>query len=290
MGAKSGFALKLFQWFVRGIQFCCAALILAIFSYFLATLANHDLTIHTWVRAVEGISGVAVVYTALGILLLCCLAGRAFFSIIAIILDLAFIVGFIYIAVATRGGASSCTGTVNTVFGKGDANTDVVDNGNGGVTHLPSFRSACRMETACFAVAIVAVFFFVFSAALELALLRHHRKEKRFGPSPANDYTSGYGSKRRGIFGWRRNRAGTGMSQDPNTLPQHSTPADVRDSYATETTRVGDGVTPTNTYNKYGEAGYGHTGGVTQPPVGTHPAAGTHPHGYRYEDGVYNNA
>ena len=157
MGAKSGIALKLLQWFVRGIQFCCAGLILAIFSYFLATLANHNLTIHTWVRAVEGISGVGVVYTALGILLLCCLAGHTFFSIIAIILDIAFIVGFIYIAAATRGGAGSCRGTVNTVFGKGAASTDVVDNEHGGVTHLPSFRTACRMETACFAVAIVAM-------------------------------------------------------------------------------------------------------------------------------------
>jgi hypothetical protein len=31
MGAKAGTALKFLQWFIRGIQFACAALILAIY-------------------------------------------------------------------------------------------------------------------------------------------------------------------------------------------------------------------------------------------------------------------
>ena len=73
MGAKAGFALKLLQWFIRGIQFCCCALVLAIFSYFLAILSNRGLDIPTWTRAVEGISGIGVLYTILGLLLLCCL-------------------------------------------------------------------------------------------------------------------------------------------------------------------------------------------------------------------------
>ncbi len=157
MGAGSGVALKSLQWFVRGVQFCCAALVLAIYSYFLATLHNHDLPIDTWVRAVEGISGIAVLYTAFGLLLLCCLAGHAFASFIAIVLDVAFCAAFIYVASANRGGASSCTGDVSTPFGTGDAETGKVSSGSDGFTVLPSLKAACKLESACLAVSIVAM-------------------------------------------------------------------------------------------------------------------------------------
>lgn len=39
-------------------------------------------------------------------------------------------------------------------------------------------------------------FFFLVSAALEILLSRAHKREKRYGPSPSNNYTSGYGKKR----------------------------------------------------------------------------------------------
>lgn len=156
MGLKTGLALKFLQWFIRGIQFCCASIILALFSYFLAVMANHNYSIHNWIRAVEGISGIAVVYTALGLLLLCCVAGHPFTSFIAIALDICFIGGFIYIA-AVNGptGTSSCSGHVDTVFGSGNADTNVPDNGTNGFTSLPSMRQACKMQTAVLAVSIV---------------------------------------------------------------------------------------------------------------------------------------
>lgn len=155
MTSKSGIALKFVQWFIRGIQFCCAAVILALYSYFLATAHIHNLEIPTWVRAVEGISGSAVLYSFLGLLLLCCLAGHPATSFIAIVLDVAFAIAFIYVAVANKEGGSSCTGVVYTPFGSGEANT--TPTAPDASTNLPSFKSACQMETACFAVAIVAV-------------------------------------------------------------------------------------------------------------------------------------
>jgi hypothetical protein len=157
MGAGSGMALKGLQWFLRGVQFGCAALILAIYSYFLATLSNHNLNIEPWIRAVEGISGLAVLYTGFGLLLLCCVAGHPFTSFLAIVLDVCFIGGFIFIATANRGGGGSCNGMVNTPYGSGDSNTNVVDNGNGGFTTLPSLHQACQLETACLAVSIIAM-------------------------------------------------------------------------------------------------------------------------------------
>lgn len=157
MGASAGIALKFLQWFIRGVQFCCSAIVLGIFAYFLATLHNHGLHIKTWIRAVTGISGIGVIYTFLGLLLLCCLAGHPFTSFIAIVLDVCFIGAFIYVAVANRGGAGSCRGHVNTAFGSGDSATKVHDNGHGGFTSLPTLHQACKLQTATLAVSIVAV-------------------------------------------------------------------------------------------------------------------------------------
>src|SRR5690348_10278173 len=119
MGAAKGIALRGLLFFIRAVQFCCAAIVLALFSYFLATLSNHNMPIGVWVRAVEGISGAGVLYTILALLMLCCVPGRSFPSFILMILDVAFIGGFIYIATANRGGASSCDGEVDTAFGRG---------------------------------------------------------------------------------------------------------------------------------------------------------------------------
>ncbi|KAB5575877.1 hypothetical protein GE09DRAFT_1093710 [Coniochaeta sp. 2T2.1] len=321
MGTKSGMALKFIQWFIRAIQFCCAAIILALFSYFLATMANHNIHIANWIRAVEGISGAAVLYTLLGLLLLCCVAGHPFTSFFAILLDICFIAGFIYIAVSNgRTGTDSCRGHVNTVFGSGNADRNVPDN-NTGFTALPSLRQACQMQTAVLAVSIVGIIFFLMSALMEVALVRHHRKEKRFGPGPANGYTSGYGSKLGGggfLGRFGRKRHAAGMAEDPNALPVHATPNDVRDSYATEQTRVEpgyeNGTNGTNGYNKYEQSGF-----APAPAAAAQPAAAVNPYrsdysnglggagngtavndtatahaqypagNYRYDDGVYNN-
>jgi type IV secretory pathway TrbL component len=156
MGTKAGFGLKMLQWFVRGVQFLSAALILGVYSYFLATLHNHDISSTTQVRAVTGISGAAALYTLLALLLLCCVAGLTFTSFLAIILDIAFIGCFIYVAVANRNGAGSCSGYLDTPFGRGQAGQRAEGNRDG-FTQLPSYRTACRLQSACLAVSIVAM-------------------------------------------------------------------------------------------------------------------------------------
>lgn len=157
MAAGAGLCLKLLQWFNRGVQFCCAGLVLALNSYFMAAMSNHSITIPTNLRAVEGISGAAVLYTAVGLLLLCCLAGFTLTSFIAIVLDIAFLGAFIYIAQFYRDGASSCSGSdVRTVFGTGDANADIQSPSDGGVP-LAKYMTICRMESAILAVSIVAM-------------------------------------------------------------------------------------------------------------------------------------
>lgn len=132
--------------------------------------------------------------------LTCCLGGISFFAFTAIVLDILFVGGFIAIAVLTRHGASSCTGIVNTPLGIGNADANNSEGfGNNGLgtgqgenlTYSVSPRNACRMNTAVFAVSIIAAFLFLITALFQVFLVRKHKKEKRFGPGPSNNYTSG---------------------------------------------------------------------------------------------------
>lgn len=156
--AIGGAALKLFQTFLYAVEFFCAAIILGIYSYFLSILADRDAPIFTWAKGVEGISGAAVVYTIFAVLLTCCLGGKSFFAFLGIVLDVVFAGGFVALAVLTRDGAHSCTGDVKTPLGDGKADSKQgfgsKDQGNQ-ITYAVSLGSACRLNSACFAVSVL---------------------------------------------------------------------------------------------------------------------------------------
>lgn len=113
---------------------------------------------------------------------------------------------------------------------------------------------------------------FAFSVVLNICLSRNRKKAQHLGPSPENDYTSGYG-RRSGFFGRRRNQPSPPPHLNPNGLPLHATPDDVvRHSFATtEHTRVpssGTGVTITTGGGGYGNLGIpGKYEGATTPGV-----------------------
>ncbi|GAO15804.1 hypothetical protein UVI_02021320 [Ustilaginoidea virens] len=262
MGAKSGMALKSLQWFFRGVQFLCAIIVLGIFSYFLAALHNHDLQTDTSVRAVAGISGAAALYTLLGLVFLCCVAGLTFTSFVAMVLDFCFAACFVYVAVVNRNGASTCRGYVDTPFGRGPSGDTA--SAPGGFTALPSFHTACRLQTACMAVSIIAIFFFIFSMPTEMALVRHRRNEKMFGPGAQKSFFFGLGTRQRGFWGRFRRRNKGGLYDETSRLPEHTHPdqlADSRHSYATDHTAVNPD---------------GHGLGAEPPPAS-----------YKYDDGIY---
>ena len=86
--------------------------------------------------------------------------------------------------------------------------------------------------------------FFLFSFFVDLALVMQRRREKAFGPSPKNNYTSG--TEKRSF--WQRKPKRDSEYRDsgleaqkrgPDSLPQHATPGDMRASYQTNTTAVG---------------------------------------------------
>lgn len=234
MGARTGVSLKLVQFFLRGVTFCCAIVVLGIYGYFLATMHTHKITTPTWVRAVEGLSGSAALYSLVGLLLLWCLAGRTLASLVAILLDVCFVVAFLYIAVENRGGASrTCKGdSIRTPFGTGSSDTTIVSTTKGGhILRLPSFRTACKLETACLAVAIIAIIALVLSALTEMMLARNHKREKNFVPATDAGFAPGpaTGRRRLGPFGRRRPKqpvGGDDVVADPNALPVHAGPND----------------------------------------------------------------
>lgn len=157
--AFGGAALKLIQTFLYAVEFFCAGIILGIYSYFLSVLADRDLPIYTWPKAVEGISGAAVLYTIFAVLLTCFLGGKAFFAFLGIVLDVLFTGAFVALAVLTRDGAHSCTGNVDTPLGSGASDSKQgfgSSNGQGNqATYSASLGTICRLNSACFAVSIL---------------------------------------------------------------------------------------------------------------------------------------
>ncbi|KAL4786309.1 hypothetical protein BJX76DRAFT_321519 [Aspergillus varians] len=131
-------------------------------------------------------------------------------------LDVCFVGVMIAIAVMTRDGTQTCSGRMSTPLGDGVENTDSPS----GV----DYQYACKLNKAVFAVSIIGIFFFLISILFQFLYARHQKREKRFGPSPANGYT--YGRQRRGF--WNRNK---GTPPDDvngdNMLPAHPTPLDV---------------------------------------------------------------
>jgi len=286
MGIFKGGALRILQSSLYAIIFLCAAIVLGIYSYFLSVLADRHETIFRWEKAVEGLSGAAVLYLIAATLLTCCLGGVSFFAFLAIVLDLLFCGAMIAIAVMTRHGASSCKGFVRTPLGNGQAGS-----GTGGfdgqVTYSVHLKTACKLNTAVFAVSIIGALLFLVTAALQVALVRHHKKEKRYGPSPKNNYTSGT-SKRRGLFA-RKNKhaekdaelgaAGAGVGGLAVPVAAH----DNRASYETGTTMANDSTGPydkvDNVHGTHGtHAPHGTHGGYYTQPQGT----GVNPYGYEH--------
>merc|ERR1712000_280465 len=75
-----------------------AALVLGIYSYFLSVLADKNIHIPAWEKAVEGMSGAACLYLIFCVLLTLFLGGIRFFAFIAIVLDICFVGCFAAIA------------------------------------------------------------------------------------------------------------------------------------------------------------------------------------------------
>jgi len=217
--ALGGVILRFGGTALRLIQFAVSIVILGIFSYFLAVQSRNGITIPTWARAVEGLSGAAALYTLFGILLTCFLGGIAAFGFIAMVLDVCFIGAMIAIAIETRGGDRDCNYLQTEdplrfgADGLGDPNS----------SSAPSTYHACTLLKATWILAIIGAILFLLSIPYQLLIVQHHRKEKQTNPhakygmfgrksqtQPPN--TPIVASQKRGF--WRRNPKATAVDAE----------------------------------------------------------------------------
>ncbi|PGH18404.1 hypothetical protein AJ79_00473 [Helicocarpus griseus UAMH5409] len=208
--SAAGAFIRLTNFILRLLQLCTAVIILGIFSYFLAVLTDHQLDIPTWMKAVEGIGGAATFYTLVASIFTLCIGGVAFFAALMLFFDVCCIGAFIAVAILTRNGTEACTGEVDTPLGRGDASKPGTGWGEGGfgaggdknLTYMPNLGFACRLQKVVFAVSIIGCVLFALSLYPQVLYARHHRRGKKFGPSPGNNYTEG--PSRSGPRSWRR--------------------------------------------------------------------------------------
>lgn len=162
----------------------------------------------------------------------------------------------------TRSATRSCSSNyLNTPLGLTASSSF-----NGEATYAVSGSTACRLNKAAFACSIIGAFLFLIAAIFQVLLIRSGKKEKRYGPSPANNYTSGSG-KRNYAFWQKKNKNGQ-LSRDAEMGTAAGAPVggglaapaqDIRPSYETGTT-VGNA----NAYDSSKVDG-AHSGYYTQP-------------------------
>lgn len=124
-------------------------------------------------------------------------------------------------------------------------------------------------------------FLFLISAVVQLCLGRHHKREKAFGPSPTNNYTSGTAGKKK-WFGRKNKNATTSNNiyakdaEATGGLP--TTGTEYRTSHETGYTGTTAGHDATYTGNKYEstQPAIPTNGGYHTAPTGT----GVNPYGY----------
>lgn len=269
---------------------------LGIYSYFLSVLADRHLNITRDQKAIEGLSGVAVIYTIFAVVLTCFLGGVRFFAFLAIVLNVAFCGAFIALAVLTRDG-STCGANPTTPLGTGPSDSKEgfggPDSTNGNITYSVTYGTACRLNTACFAVSIIGAILFLISAVVQIWVSRHHQKEKKYGPSPANNYTSGSAKRK---F-WQRKPKNKGFANDTELATGAgagvagaglAAPAAHDNRVSHET-----GYTNTESSTKYDHAGYNTapTGTAVQNPYGhTSGPTNSPPYAAGYNAGYTNAA
>jgi hypothetical protein len=155
---------------------CAAGTIVGIYGYFLAYLSLDESHIAAWKKAIEGISGAAVLYTLINAILTCCLDHRPYLVVISIILDAGFAGGFVAISVLTRQSASSCSAYLHTPLGSGILYSTPPDSG-GREGRVPYLWYVCSLNKAVFAVSIITTVILITTIVMQL--MRNRRQSRK---------------------------------------------------------------------------------------------------------------
>lgn len=182
--------LKFLLFLFNILAACCAVIVLGIYAYFIAVSTGSGRTsVHGWMVGTLILATILTLFFLLGSFLSLCFGDKrvlghmgAFMSILAACI-------FIAIAVLTRRGSKSCNGNriLQTPVGTGRADLDAPGAG--------SYRTACRINKAAFAVSLIGIFLSLMSALFQCFLVSVARKNKAAPPAASS-----------GPF-WKRNKA-----------------------------------------------------------------------------------
>jgi hypothetical protein len=166
---------------------CAAGTIVGIYGYFLSSLTLDGSCISAWKKAIEGISGAAVLYTLINTIMTCCLNYRPILAVISIVLDVCFAGSFVAISVLTRQSASSCDGYLHTPLGNG-VSYSTPPSSRGREGRVPYLWFVCSLNKAVFAVSIIAIVILISTAIMQLMSLRR-QNWKRSSAQTVRDLT-----------------------------------------------------------------------------------------------------
>lgn len=154
--ALGGALLRIIATLLRGIEALASLVIVGVYGFYMSIFSTNKVAgqIPVYMKALIAMAGISFVYTALGLILTLCLAGVTLFGTVALFLDVCFIGVFVAIAYYSRKGTQSCSGIVDTPFGKGPAKSDITI-GNG--SFQPDYSRVCGLQSAALAVAIIAM-------------------------------------------------------------------------------------------------------------------------------------
>lgn len=200
-------------------------------TYFVIQLSKRNI-LNGRPLAVEIISAAGLLWSAFILVFTICLLQKSFFQFFTIIGDLLFMGGFIAIAILLR----------NSFNGNCSNNRTLVPwLERGG----PNLIANCRLIKGIFIVSIVLAFLFFLTLLAAFLAHRSTKKDRAFGPSPSNNYTSGRGKKHKGDT----EAALAGPALVP---PVTDTRASHESKYTDITEKTNDGLN--------GGAATGHTG------------------------------
>ncbi|KAK6358773.1 hypothetical protein TWF730_008092 [Orbilia blumenaviensis] len=150
-------------------------------TYFIVGLSNRNL-INGRALAVEIISAAGLVWSVFALVFSICLLQKSFFQFFTVFGDVLFIGGFIAVAVLLR----------NAWDGDCSANNIIIPWLERGGHNL---TANCRIIKGIFIVAIILCVLFFLTTLTSILAHRSSKKDRAYGPSPANNYTSGRGKR-----------------------------------------------------------------------------------------------
>ncbi|KAI5295036.1 hypothetical protein KEM52_002539 [Ascosphaera acerosa] len=159
--------LRLLTFVHRILLLLASVLVFGVFTYFLSTRADHEMGFPKWISAVEGISGIAMLYALVMCIITLPYGGHSTVAMFALVMDMLLIPAFVAVAIMNRKVLKKCDGTIDTALGKGKGRDKAVGFGKEGfgvtkgketnVVYMVRYDTACKLQKCAFWSSIAAI-------------------------------------------------------------------------------------------------------------------------------------